>query len=334
MTQDSTTALATPPPLPPASPVGASPHEAAWAELAQLQTSKGSWSGGLLLLIVTLAAALGVGSHQWTFEKAVLIIAILFVHELGHYLAMRWFGYRDLRMFFIPFFGAAVSGRKYNVPGWKMAIVSLMGPVPGIFLGTFSGVFAAVVGNHWLAEASMLAVIINASNLLPVFPLDGGRFWNDVVFCRHHTLELIFKIFAALAAFGATLAGLGKFWIFLGVVTLVGAPTVTMQGKIVQSLRRKGFEALSSEDDTLPRELGDSIFDEISQSMKGLSPKAMATIALRIFERLNARPPSALESIGLCALYFIAIIASIVGFAFAGYALFGDPSATPPPSIE
>lgn len=329
MSQEPTTALTTPPPLPPAVPPTASPREAAWAELEQLQTSKGSWVNGLILLVITLGLTLGIGSQQWTFEKAVAIIAILFVHELGHYLAMRWFGYRELRMFFIPFFGAAVTGRHYNVPGWKKAIVSLMGPVPGIFLGTFVGVFAAIVGNNSLAELSMLAVIINTINLVPILPLDGGWFWNSIVFCRHHTLELVFKIFAALAAFGAAIAGLGGIWIFLGILTLAGVPMVNMQGKIVQSLRRKEFTA-PPDDDKLPRELGDAIFDEVDNSMKGLAPKAQANIALQVFERLNARPPGVFESIGLAALYFIAIVAAVVGFAFAGYALFADGTAVVP----
>jgi membrane-associated protease RseP (regulator of RpoE activity) len=209
-----------------------------------------------------------------------------------------------------------------------------MGPVPSIFLGTFVGVIAAVVGNQWLAELSMLAVVINAINLLPILPLDGGWFWNAVVFCRHHTLELVFKVFAALAAFGATIAGLGKIWMYLGIVTIVGVPMVNLQGKIIQSLRRKGFTAPCGDVDTLPQELGDSIFDELNQAIKGLSPKAAANLALQIFERLNARPPSALESVGLGVLYFIAIIAAFIGFAFAGYALFGDPTSVPPPPVE
>jgi hypothetical protein len=99
-------------------------------------------------------------------------------------------------------------------------------------------------------------------------------------------------------------------------------------------LRRKGFSAPSGNDDTLPRELGDSIFDELNQTIKGLSPKAAANLALQVFERLNARPPGALESVGLGALYLIAIIAALIGFAFAGYALFGDPASAPPAPVE
>jgi Zn-dependent protease len=326
MTQESTTILGAPLPLSTAAPS----NEAVWVELERLEARKGSWVGGLILMGVTLAAALGIGSHQWTFEKAALIMGIIFIHELGHYVAMRWFGYREVRMFFIPLVGAAVTGRNHNVPGWKKAIVALMGPVPGIFLGTFLGVFAAVVGNHWLAELSILAVIINALNLFPFVPLDGGWFWNAVVFSRHYRLEMVFKIIAALGGIAATIAGLGIIWMFFGVVTLVGVPFVSMQGRIVQALRLKGVTGTSDDGDTLSRDLGNRIFDEINASTKGLTPQVVASLGLRVFERLNARPPSVLESIGLSALYFIAIGAAIVGFAFAGYALFGDGLAGTP----
>ena len=38
---------------------------------------------------------------------------------------MRAFKYRNVQMFFIPFFGAAVTGRNFSVAGYKKAIVSL-----------------------------------------------------------------------------------------------------------------------------------------------------------------------------------------------------------------
>src|SRR5438045_2319376 len=53
-----------------------------------------------------------------------LLIAVLLFHEGGHALGMRLFGYRDVRMFFIPFFGAAVQGRPRGAVAWKHAVVS------------------------------------------------------------------------------------------------------------------------------------------------------------------------------------------------------------------
>ena len=57
------------------------------------------------------------------------------LHEVGHWVAMKLFGNRYMKMFFIQLIGAVVTGRKYNVAAWKQVVVFLARPVPGIFLG-------------------------------------------------------------------------------------------------------------------------------------------------------------------------------------------------------
>ncbi len=46
---------------------------------------------------------------------------------------MRACGYRDMSIFFIPFFGAAIARSAKEMPVWKQAIVLLAGPMPGLF---------------------------------------------------------------------------------------------------------------------------------------------------------------------------------------------------------
>ena len=142
----------------PATPV--SSHGPAWDELQiqQRKGQKGSVAGGITLLLVSLFVFAGAGTRTWNWQRCALIIGILFVHELGHYAAMRWFKYRELRMFFIPFFGAAVTGRHFNVPGWKKAIVSLMGPLPGILIGAGLAAWGIVAANDMLTEAATVEI--------------------------------------------------------------------------------------------------------------------------------------------------------------------------------
>ena len=105
------------------------------AELEKIRNKKGSWLSGAVILGVSVALFLGAGAARWDWHFALLLIPILLFHELGHFVAMRIFKYRNLKMFFIPLLGAAVTGQNYNVAGWKKAIVSLAGPVPGIVVG-------------------------------------------------------------------------------------------------------------------------------------------------------------------------------------------------------
>ena len=76
-------------------------------------------------------------------------------------------------MFFIPFFGAAVSGRKTGVEGYKEAIVVLLGPVPGLFISLLLILTYATTQIDVLRQLAIWFAVINAFNLLPIPPLDG-----------------------------------------------------------------------------------------------------------------------------------------------------------------
>jgi hypothetical protein len=72
------------------------------------------------VLLVSLALFVLVRQQQSGSPRGlVILVGVLLFHELGHYAGMRLFGYRDVRMFFIPFFGAAVSGKRGGVARGK-----------------------------------------------------------------------------------------------------------------------------------------------------------------------------------------------------------------------
>jgi Zn-dependent protease len=108
----------------------------------------------------------------WKF--AIVFVLLILVHELGHYLTYRNFGIAADLPFFIPGLGAFVA-RRGPAPSLTIdAVAALAGPVYGLFA---SGVCYAVGVNlhepFWLA-AAYTGFFLNAINLLPVPPLDGG----------------------------------------------------------------------------------------------------------------------------------------------------------------
>ena len=85
------------------------------------------------------------------------------VHELCHYVV--------LRAFRIPVVGLriGVSGVKMDIPElspMQELISALAGPVGGLLLMGFQ---------RWFPELAVCALIQSCYNLLPVYPLDGGR---------------------------------------------------------------------------------------------------------------------------------------------------------------
>lgn len=154
----------------------------------------------LIFAASALFFALIIGfAFSWGLVLAVF--PVLLVHELGHLLAMRAFGYRDLYLFFMPF-GALVMGTKEDRTPWQEAIVLLAGPVPGIILATMTLLFVTEPPD-WLMQLCTMSLVINYFNLLPIPPLDGGKLMQLVIFDRHLLLRVLVKV-GSIISFGAS----------------------------------------------------------------------------------------------------------------------------------
>src|SRR5205814_799130 len=114
-------------------------------------------------------------------------------HEAGHFLGMRLFGYRNVRMFFIPFFGAAVSGKKHAAPAWQQGLVLLLGPLPGLLAGVVLVFVLHVHLRSWIGDFALCLIIVNGLNLVPLVPLDGGRLIDLLLFSRRAVLSAGFQ---------------------------------------------------------------------------------------------------------------------------------------------
>ena len=279
-----------------------------WWKSTSSKNKKGGWGNAVVILVVSVLLFVGAGSQQWSWQYVLMLLPILFVHEMGHYVAMRAFNYRNLRMFFIPFFGAAVSGRHYNVPGWKKVVVSMMVPVPGIVLGAIIGGAGLVLHQPWLIKVALVALILNGINLLPVLPLDGGWVFHTLVFSRHHMLDAAFRLLAAFALMAGGSFSKDKILMYLGIPMLISIPAAYRVARITRTLRDRGVPPASPDDQTIPTTTAVTIIEELKKSMpKGHSNKMVAQQTLQIFENMNSRPPGWLASIGLFFAYFASL---------------------------
>lgn len=163
--------------------------------LREVHRSQGT-SGSLTLLLVTIVLFFSSGIISATWQEVLILIGVLLFHELGHFVAMKLLKYDDVKMFFIPFVGAAVSGRAKKETALKSCIVTLMGPFPGIVVGAFLYFLFAWTNKYYLLKTSEVMLLLNAFNLLPIMPLDGGRFL-DVLFVRRRVFRLLFALFGA-----------------------------------------------------------------------------------------------------------------------------------------
>jgi Zn-dependent protease len=292
---------------------------AVYDEIDRLVNRKGSWGSVIVALILSIIMYFVMRDQAQGWRSIATIMGVMFFHECGHLAAMWVFRYRNLRMLFIPFLGAAVSmGQNYNVPGWKKSIVSLAGPLPGIAVGSVLGIVAAV--NHWpnLLLASAMLLLLNGFNLLPIMPLDGGQVMHAVLFSRHPVIDVVFRAIAGVLLILTGLAG-GRGLMWLGIFMLLGLKMNYRIGSVVHRLRQRGFDAHSPDARTIPVATAYAIYQELRPALPAnANTRTSAQFTLNAFELLNAKPPGVLGSMALIGVHGFSLLAAIVaGFVIA-----------------
>ena len=122
-----------------------------------------------------MVLSVGIYAAIWGWRFAAGFVGLLFIHEMGHYLAARQRGLPVRLPALIPFVGAYTSmpGLPPNVE--TEAYVAFAGP----FVGTLAA-FGVYFWSQHTGSALLLAIaysgfLLNLFNLLPLSPLDGGR---------------------------------------------------------------------------------------------------------------------------------------------------------------
>ena len=162
---------------------------------------KSGWMTTAFSLILFIAAFLVLFSEK--VELLVFLVLVLFIHEMGHFLFMKFFKYRNVKMMFVPLMGAFVQGVKKIYSQKESFYVILGGPVPGIVLGIIGSVFAIQYEMRWMLELSGIFMVLNMINLLPLDPLDGGQLFRLLVKYDHDLFLMIFSLVSSLVLISA-----------------------------------------------------------------------------------------------------------------------------------
>lgn len=193
----------------------------------------GRWFGIEVRLHLTFLLLLAfVGGSTWAathdLERAVrsvLFYLILFgcvlLHEFGHALAARRYGIRTRDITLLPIGGVARLESTGETP-WQELVIALAGPLVNVVIaaGLGVGLFTGAVGWPQLVaqtvEGGLLGQVLAANvflvvfNLLPAFPMDGGRVLRALLAMRLSPVRAT-RIAAAVGkalAVGLAFAGL------------------------------------------------------------------------------------------------------------------------------
>ena len=185
-----------------------------------------------------LAVAAAVYFYGWQFGVA-LIITVM-IHEFGHVAAFRVCGHTDTRFRLIPLFGGVAISNQTPSQQDKDFFISLMGPA--ICLAPMALCFALsdlVVEQSWEA-ANFLYILgltmgaLNFFNLLPFWPLDGGKITRILTYTYFPWATRNVTIAMTLAA--AAAAVLTQSW-FLLIFVLIGWQSATQSERLMDVQR-------------------------------------------------------------------------------------------------
>lgn len=135
----------------------------------------------LLLIFVTSARTFSEG-----MTEAILLAFSVIAHEFGHSLTARAFGYQTNDIT-ISLLGGCASLISLPRKAWQELLTAIAGPFVSFVLSGigFAALFFLPIENDWLWYAFLylawMNLMLGGFNLLPGFPLDGGRIFRSVL---------------------------------------------------------------------------------------------------------------------------------------------------------
>lgn len=282
-------------------------------ELDKIKNYKTNLFSSLIILLLTISLFIGYNLLFFNnpIQVTIIIIIVLFIHESGHLLFMKIYNYKNLSMFFIPFLGAAVTGNETDPDDKKKAIVSIMGPLPGIILGIITFLIFIKTKNNLFYQYSFISLLINGFNLLPIYPLDGGRFFDYVIFSRNKYIEIFFKIAAITLFFYISISIEDWTLILFAFLISFTIPTSIQIAKISHKLKKEEDKNSYEFSENIPNDFIINVMKNI-KNFRGKQPKKIANIVSNVWNRFFTKPPKVLTSILLIISYLLLIFIVII----------------------
>jgi Zn-dependent protease/predicted transcriptional regulator len=218
-----------------------------------------SWLILAALITWTLAAGffptefpgMEASTYWWMgLAGALGLFASIIVHELGHSLVARRY---DIPMKGITLFifGGVAEMTKEPPNAKSELLMAIAGPIVSIIVsGFFYSIHWAAMTAEWPLPLSALSLYLSSINLLfaafnmvPAFPLDGGRVLRAILWGLKHDLAWATRISSALgSAFGILLIMLGLISLFAG--NIIGGIWWSILGMFIRVASKTSYQQM------------------------------------------------------------------------------------------
>lgn len=220
------------------------------------------WSWLLIFFLVVFTLASGYfpslrhhfdAPTNWMLgvAAALLLFASVLVHELSHSIVARRFGI-EVKGITLFIFGGVSQTTEEPRSATEEFWMSIVGPVTSFALAVFFGILElAGMNAHWPVAAvalvgylAMINFFLGAFNLVPGFPLDGGRVLRSIIWGATHDLTKATRAASYSGqVFGYLLMGFGFFNI-VAIGALIGGLWLIFIGWFLTGAARSGYEQL------------------------------------------------------------------------------------------
>lgn len=121
------------------------------------------------------------------FNYFICYFSLLFIHELGHAITGIILGYKFNKIIFYPLGGVTIFNLPINIPLKKELLILIMGPI------------MQIIGYLFLKKSFPFIIVYHYTllifNLLPIYPLDGGKILNILINYKYNYLKSFNIIF-------------------------------------------------------------------------------------------------------------------------------------------
>lgn len=215
----------------------------------------------IIVVLITWSLAQGVfplyhkGLSQITYwwmgaVGALGLFASIIFHELCHSLVARRYGLPMKGITLFIFGGVAEMNDEPSTPKIEF-LMAIAGPLASVGIGfLFLGITYLGRNNDWPISAvvicnylSSINLLLAVFNLLPAFPLDGGRVFRSILWKWKGDLRWATKIASNVGSgFGLALIIVGIFFIFSG--SVIGGIWWAMIGLFLRSASRMSYQSV------------------------------------------------------------------------------------------
>lgn len=137
------------------------------------------------LIILLVMFVMDFGSFTYGLSFALALAVSITLHELGHALTARVFGYRT-RDITLSLLGGCASLISLPRKAGQEFVTAVAGPLVSFAISGLAWLALAFlpISNPWtanmLAYTFWMNIVLGGFNLLPGFPMDGGRIFRSV----------------------------------------------------------------------------------------------------------------------------------------------------------